>query len=62
MSEDDQATTDADGPGAEAEPGAARRGPTWVILAVVAAALLVCCCSAVIGLTVAWSAGLFGGR
>ncbi|SBT53845.1 hypothetical protein [Micromonospora narathiwatensis] len=42
--------------------GAARRGPTWVILAVVAAALLVCCCSVVIGLAVSWSAGLFGGH
>ncbi|MEV0152874.1 hypothetical protein AB0H57_03925 [Micromonospora sp. NPDC050686] len=40
-------------------PGAARRGPAWVILAVVAAALLVCCCSAVVGLAVSWSAGLF---
>ncbi|MBY8871980.1 hypothetical protein K7640_09010 [Micromonospora sp. PLK6-60] len=39
--------------------GAARRGPAWVILAIVAAALLVCCCSAVIGLAVSWSAGLF---
>ncbi|MCW3818861.1 hypothetical protein ONA91_30925 [Micromonospora sp. DR5-3] len=49
--------------GAEAGPaGAARRGPTWVILAVVAAALLVCCCSVVIGLAVSWSAGLLGGR
>ncbi|MFJ8579057.1 hypothetical protein [Micromonospora sp. NPDC093277] len=44
------------------EPGAGRRGPTWVILAVVTAALLVCCCSALIGLAVSWSAGLFGGR
>ncbi|MFD2763824.1 hypothetical protein [Micromonospora eburnea] len=47
----------------EGEPtGAGRRGPTWVILGVVAAALLVCCCSAVIGLVVSWSVGLFGGR
>ncbi|MFU8872237.1 hypothetical protein [Micromonospora sp. SL4-19] len=52
----------ADVPSADAGPSAARRGPTWVILAVVAAALVVCCCSAVIGLAVAWSAGLFGGR
>ncbi|MFC0007915.1 hypothetical protein [Micromonospora siamensis] len=52
---------DEDGvPEAEAEPGAARRGPTWVILALVAAALLVCCCSAAIGLVVSWRAGLLG--
>ncbi|MFR9777764.1 hypothetical protein ACL02O_17130 [Micromonospora sp. MS34] len=62
MSEDDQASTDADVPAVEAEAGAARRGPTWVILAVVAAALLVCCCSAVLGLGLSWSVGLFGGR
>jgi putative Ca2+/H+ antiporter (TMEM165/GDT1 family) len=48
--------------GTEAAPGAARRGPTWVILAVVAAALVVCCCSVVIGVALSWSAGLFGGR
>ncbi|MEU3452568.1 hypothetical protein ABZ671_03020 [Micromonospora sp. NPDC006766] len=49
--------------GADVPPeGAARRGPTWVILAVVAAALLVCCCSVVIGLAVSWSAGILGGR
>ncbi|MEU8259435.1 hypothetical protein AB0C02_02250 [Micromonospora sp. NPDC048999] len=62
MSEAEEEPAGADVPSAEAEPGAARRGPTWVILAVVAAALLVCCCSAVIGLAVSWSAGLFGGR
>ncbi|MFE9691589.1 hypothetical protein [Micromonospora sp. NPDC005806] len=62
MSADDEQPTGADVPGTESGPAAARRGPTWVILAVVAAALLVCCCSAVIGLAVAWSAGLFGGR
>ncbi|MFG2054115.1 hypothetical protein ACGFI9_08770 [Micromonospora sp. NPDC048930] len=58
MSEEDRAATGADA--AEAEAGAARRGPTWLILAVVAAALLVCCCSAVLGLGLSWSAGLFG--
>ncbi|MFC4148983.1 hypothetical protein ACFO0M_22235 [Micromonospora mangrovi] len=42
--------------------GAARRGTAWVILAVVAAALVVCCCSAVIGLAVSWSTGLFHPR
>jgi hypothetical protein len=62
MSEDDPATAEADVPRAEAEPGAARRGPTWLILAVVTAALLVCCCSAVLGLGLSWSAGLLGGR
>ena len=40
----------------------ARRGTAWVILGVVTAALLICCCSAVIGLAVSWSAGLFGTR
>ncbi|MFG3703258.1 hypothetical protein ACGF7U_00765 [Micromonospora sp. NPDC047670] len=40
----------------------ARRGPTWVILAVIAAVLLVCCCSAVLGLALSWSAGLFDAR
>ncbi|MGW5668051.1 hypothetical protein [Micromonospora sp. NPDC003776] len=64
MSEEDGA--DVPGGRAEteagAEAGAARRGPTWVILAVVAAALLVCCCSAVLGLGLAWSAGLFHGH
>ncbi|WP_243422743.1 hypothetical protein [Micromonospora globispora] len=40
----------------------ARRGTAWVILGVVAAALVICCCSAVIGLAVSWSAGLFGNR
>lgn len=40
----------------------ARRGTAWVILGVVAAALLICCCSAVIGLVVSWSAGLFHTR
>ncbi|MFG3420100.1 hypothetical protein ACIBTZ_12070 [Micromonospora sp. NPDC049460] len=53
---------DGDRGDAAAEPGVARRGPTWVILAVVAAALLVCCCSAVLGLALSWSAGLFGPR
>ncbi|NES15794.1 MULTISPECIES: hypothetical protein [Micromonospora] len=74
MSEDDRADAagadgaDADAAGAEARPGsetgagAARRGPTWVILGVVAAALVVCCCSAVLGLGLSWSAGLFDGR
>ncbi|WP_158273771.1 hypothetical protein [Micromonospora sp. RP3T] len=38
----------------------ARRGPTWLILAVVAAALVVCCCSTAIGLAVAGPAGLLG--
>ncbi|MFC4021081.1 hypothetical protein ACFOW4_24490 [Micromonospora sp. GCM10011542] len=57
MSQDQQRVRPT-GPG----PGAARRGPTWVILAVVATALLVCCCSAVTGLVVSWSAGLFDGR
>lgn len=47
---------------AEAEPGAARRGPAWLIVGVVAGALLVCCCSAVLGLALSWSAGLFGPR
>lgn len=68
MSEEDGAANGPDDPehpagtGADAEPGAARRGPTWAILAVVAAALMVCCCSAVLGLGLSWSAGLFGGR
>ncbi|SCE66211.1 hypothetical protein GA0074695_0121 [Micromonospora viridifaciens] len=62
MSEADEQPAGADVPPAEAGPGAARRGPTWVILAVVAAALLVCCCSAVIGLAIAWSAGLLTAR
>ncbi|SCG62509.1 hypothetical protein [Micromonospora coxensis] len=48
-----------DVPTAGAEPGAARRGPAWLVLGVVAAALLVCCCSTVVGLALAWSAGLF---
>ncbi|SCE83384.1 hypothetical protein [Micromonospora mirobrigensis] len=62
MSEaDDEERAGTDVPTAGAEPGAARRGPTWLILAVVAAALLVCCCSAVIGLAVSWRTGLFGG-
>ncbi|MFE9202572.1 hypothetical protein [Micromonospora sp. NPDC007230] len=56
-------TAEEEPAGAEAPPaGVARRGPTWVILAVVAAALLVCCCSAVIGLVVAWSAGILTTR
>ncbi|MGK5441322.1 hypothetical protein ACSNN7_05760 [Micromonospora sp. URMC 105] len=46
----------------EPEPGAARRGPAWLIVGVVAGALLVCCCSAVLGLALSWSAGLFGPR
>lgn len=39
-----------------------RRGTAWVILGVVAAALVICCCSAVIGVAVSWSAGLFDAR
>ncbi|WP_406038953.1 hypothetical protein OG799_27220 [Micromonospora sp. NBC_00898] len=58
---DDEAATGADVP-AGTGPGAARRGTAWVILGVVAAALLICCCSAVIGVVVAWSAGLFDAR
>ncbi|WP_433284449.1 hypothetical protein [Micromonospora sp. CA-244673] len=54
MSEDDQR--------AGSGPGPARRAPVWLILGVVTSALLVCCCSALIGLVVAWSAGLFGSR
>ncbi|WP_446217833.1 hypothetical protein [Micromonospora sp. IBHARD004] len=42
--------------------GAARRGTAWVILGVVAAALLICCCSAVVGLALSWSVGLFGNQ
>ncbi|WP_319461887.1 hypothetical protein [Micromonospora sp. RTP1Z1] len=58
---DDQAAAGADVP-PDAGRGAARRGTAWVILGVVAAALLICCCSAVIGVAVAWSAGLFDPR
>ena len=47
---------------AEKPTAAARRGTAWVILGVVAAALVICCCSAVIGLAVSWSTGLFGTR
>ncbi|MEU8296135.1 hypothetical protein AB0C04_02460 [Micromonospora sp. NPDC048909] len=42
-----------------AAPGTARRRPALLILAVLSAALVVCCCSAVVGLLIAWSAGLF---
>ncbi|MGX4657330.1 hypothetical protein ACWCHM_26950 [Micromonospora sp. SCSIO 07396] len=46
------------------EPGfsVGRHGPTWLILGVVAVALLICCCSAVAGLGLAWSTGLFHPR
>ncbi|MET7804297.1 hypothetical protein [Micromonospora chersina] len=53
---------DEDEQRAEAGPGVARRAPAWLILGVVASALVVCCCSALIGLAVAWSAGLLGTR
>jgi hypothetical protein len=46
----------------EQRAGPDRRAPVWLILGVVASALVVCCCSALIGLAVAWSAGLLGGR
>ncbi|SBT50609.1 hypothetical protein [Micromonospora auratinigra] len=62
MGEDDEAAAQPDVPAAEPEAGVARRGPTWVILAVVAATLVVCCCSAVIGVGLSWSTGLLGGR
>ncbi|MFC8618446.1 hypothetical protein ACFT9M_18810 [Micromonospora purpureochromogenes] len=49
-------------PEAGAEPGAARRGPAWLIVGVVTATLLICCCSAVVGLALSWSAGLLDSR
>ncbi|MFF5172643.1 hypothetical protein ACFY3U_08425 [Micromonospora sp. NPDC000089] len=52
----------ADGVPPAAGPAAGRRGPAWLVLGVVAAALLVCCCSTVVGLALAWAAGLFHGR
>ncbi|SCG47610.1 hypothetical protein [Micromonospora inositola] len=58
---DEETPAGADVP-PDAGPGAARRGTAWVILGVVAVALLICCCSAVIGVAVAWSAGLFDAR
>ncbi|MEH0937232.1 hypothetical protein [Micromonospora psammae] len=51
-----------DMPSPEPEPGAARRGSAGLIVGVVAGALLVCCCSAVLGLALSWSAGLFDPR
>ncbi|MEH0820879.1 MULTISPECIES: hypothetical protein [unclassified Micromonospora] len=67
MTEHDEGRADEEPPGPdvpspEAEAGAARRGPAWLIVGVVAGALLVCCCSAVLGLALSWSAGLFGPR
>ncbi|MFG3697954.1 hypothetical protein ACGF5C_08525 [Micromonospora sp. NPDC047620] len=41
---------------------AARDRRVWLILAVVAATLLVCCCSAVLGVVLSWSGGLFDPR
>ncbi|WP_158610087.1 hypothetical protein [Micromonospora globbae] len=44
---------------AAGEPDGTRRRPPLLIVAVLVAALIVCCCSAVVGLFIAWSAGLF---
>ncbi|MGC5031522.1 hypothetical protein [Micromonospora sp. DT229] len=43
----------------DTEPTPARRGPVWLSLGLATAALLVCCCSGLVGLAIAWSAGLF---
>ncbi|RKN31586.1 hypothetical protein [Micromonospora musae] len=59
MSEADEQPDGADVPAEGAEPGAAGRRPALVILAVVVAAVFVCCCSALVGLLISWSAGLF---
>lgn len=58
--DDDRADGTPPGPAAApAEQPIARRGPAWLVLGVVAAALLVCCCSALVGLAISWSTGLF---
>lgn len=57
--DDDRADGEPPGPEAPAEQPVSRRGPAWLVLGVVAAALLVCCCSALVGLAISWSAGLF---
>ncbi|MEH1056092.1 hypothetical protein V6U89_12860 [Micromonospora sp. CPCC 206171] len=67
MTSHDEGRADEEPPGPNvpapgAEPGAARRGPAWLIVGVVAATLLICCCSAVVGLVLSWSAGLLGSR
>ncbi|WP_328341006.1 hypothetical protein [Micromonospora sp. NBC_00421] len=66
MTSTDDGRADEEPPGPDVPPepvrSAARRGPTWLILGVVAAALLVCCCSALVGLLLSWSTGLFHPR
>ncbi|MER7439953.1 hypothetical protein [Micromonospora avicenniae] len=57
MSEADEQPDGADVPPEGTEP--AGRRPALVILAVVVAAVFVCCCSALVGLLISWSAGLF---
>ncbi|BCJ59114.1 hypothetical protein [Micromonospora endophytica] len=51
--------TGIDEPSPRREPTAARRGPVWLSLGLAATALLACCCSALVGLAIAWSTGLF---